>query len=69
MKTDMNKLRGKIAECGMNNEEVASSLGMNPSTFYRKMKANGLAFTVGQMQKMVEVLGMSAEEAKQIFLQ
>lgn len=69
MKTDMKKLRGKIAERGMNNEEVASSLGMNPSTFYRKMKANGLAFTVGQMQKMVEVLGMSTEEAKQIFLQ
>lgn len=69
MKTDMDKLRGKIAERGMNNEEVASSLGMNPSTFYRKMKANGLAFTVGQMQKMVEVLGMSSDEAKQIFLQ
>lgn len=69
MRTDMDKLRGKIAECGMKNEEVASSLGMNPSTFYRKMKANGLAFTVGQMQKMVEVLHMSSDEARQIFLQ
>ena len=69
MQTNMMKLRGKIAESGMKNEEFASKIGMNPSTFYRKMKANGLAFTVGQMQKMVEVLGMSTDEAKQIFLQ
>lgn len=68
MHTDVNRLRGKIAEKRMTNEELASKIGMDPSTFYRKMKADGLAFTVGQMHKIVAELSLTAEEASAIFL-
>lgn len=68
MKTNMDKLRGKMTEQRMTHEELATAIGVNPSTFYRKMKANGLAFTVEQMHKIVSVLQISASEAQDIFL-
>ena len=68
MCTNMAKLKGKIAECGMTQEEVAERLGVG-STFSRKMKADGLSFTVEQMHKLVEILNMTPQEAIQIFLQ
>lgn len=68
MHTDMAKLKGKIVERAMTQEEVAAKIGIDGSTFSRKMKADGLSFTVEQMHKLVEVLGISHHEAIQIFL-
>lgn len=68
MHTDMAKLRGKIAEKSMTQEEVAAKIGIDSSTFSRKMKADGLSFTVGQMHKIVDVLSISPDEAIKIFL-
>ena len=62
--TNMAKLK-----CGMTQEEVAERLGVDSSTFSRKMKADGLSFTVEQMHKLVEILNMTPQEAIQIFLQ
>ena len=67
LRTDMNRLRGKIVEKQLSQEDISKQLGINPSTFSRKMKANGLAFTVGQMHQIADILEMSDEEAKQIF--
>ena len=53
----------------MTQEELAEKLGVDSSTFSRKMKADGLSFTVAQMQKLVEILNMTPQEAIQIFLQ
>lgn len=64
----MDKLRGKVKELRMTNEEFAARIGINPGTLYRKMKSNGLSFTVGEMHKIVDVLGLTTEEAKAIFL-
>ena len=47
---------------------MAREIGVDPSTFYRKLKAEGINFTVGQMHKIVEVLHLSREEAASIFL-
>lgn len=69
MRVDVNKLKGKIAENQLTPERVASAIGIDGSTFYRKLKANGLTFTVEQMHKIVDVLRLSKEEATQIFLQ
>ncbi len=68
MKTDLMQLRSKMAECNMTQEEVAHKIGVDPSTFSRKMKSDGLKFTVGQVHKLATVLGMTTEEAKNIFL-
>lgn len=68
LRTDMDKLRGKIAEKRLTQEELSERIGIDPSTFSRKMKAKGLAFTVGQMHQISDILEMTPEEAKQIFL-
>ena len=65
----MAKLKGKIAEKSMTQEDVASKIGINSSTFSRKMKSDGLSFTVGQIHRLVELLDMTPQEAVQIFLQ
>lgn len=68
MTTNIKLLNDKIKSCGMTKELYAKALGKNPATIYRKLVAGGETFTVGEMHKTVEVLGLSNEEACQIFL-
>lgn len=68
MSTNMEMLRGKMSELKLSPEDMAKEIGVDPSTFYRKIKADGVSFTVGQMHKIVEVLRLSREEAASIFL-
>lgn len=68
MSTNMDVLRAKMLEKGITYEAMASSLGIDVSTFYRKLKAEGTTFTVGQMHRIVEILGLTNEEASSIFL-
>lgn len=68
MQTNMDILRGKMAERKMGNEQLAEKIGIDPSTFYRKMRTNGESFTVGQMHQIVNVLNLTHEEAAAIFL-
>ncbi len=65
MNTQM--LKGKIVESGITQEAVADAIGMNRCTFYRKMKRKGNTFTVEEMNKIVQVIPLSKEEAVQIF--
>ena len=68
MQVNTNKLRGYIAASGMTQEAVAKAIGIDNSTFSRKLKCNGLAFSVGQMHKLVEVLSINPADAAAIFL-
>ncbi len=68
MSTNMNALRGKMEEKRITNEELARRIGVDVSTLYRKMKSEGVSFTVGQMHKIVEVLNLTSAEATSIFL-
>ena len=68
MGTNMDMLRGKMAERNITIEEMARKMGVDASTFYRKMKSDGTNFTVGQMHTIVEVLELTSEEATSIFL-
>lgn len=67
MQVNIPMLRGKIAESGMKKSYLASSIGIDNSTFYRKMKSNGGTFTVEQMQKLISLLKLSKEDAYAIF--
>ena len=60
-----NKLRGKIAENNMSISEMSHILGIAPSTFYRKIKNN--SFEIGEADKIVHVLSLSAKDANDIF--
>lgn len=68
MSTNMDVLREKMADQNISNEELARRIGVDPSTFYRKMKSDGVNFTVGQMHKIVAELKLSHKEAVAIFL-
>ena len=66
--TDMQTLRDKMAQKGMKQEDLARSIGMDPSTLSRKLQTNGKKFTVGEAHKVADALCLSAEEARLIFL-
>lgn len=63
----MRKLKAKIIEKGMNVEGFASAIGMERSKLYRKLN-NFEKITIGEAIRMKAVLGMSDEEAINIFL-
>ena len=64
---DLQKLKGKMVEKGMNVETVAESIGVDRSSLYRKLN-NFEKITIGEAVKMKGVLGLSDTEAADIFL-
>ncbi|MCM1057927.1 MAG: helix-turn-helix transcriptional regulator [Firmicutes bacterium] len=60
------KLKGKIAEKGLNQVILAKEAGMDKSTLSRKMKS-GEAFTIGEANKIAIILKLTKEEAMNIF--
>ena len=68
MRVNVDKLKGKMVEKNVTGDEMAKKLGVDKSTFYRKLKAEGLSFTIGQMHGIANALNLSNEEAVQIFL-
>ena len=68
MRVNIDMLKGKIVENGFTQEKIASMVGMDRSTFSRKMKSSALDFSVEEMHKLCAILTLSNEEAVQIFL-
>lgn len=64
---DARLLREKIAEKGFNVGEVASRMGIDKATLYRRI-AHSESFTIGEVGKMAEILGLSCDEAVSISL-
>ena len=62
---NVQKLRGKIVEKGMNVETLAKKIGVNRSSMYRKL--NNYNLTIGEVSKIKEALDLSNEEATDIF--
>jgi len=64
------KLKGKMRELNITQEELAKLIGVALSTLNRKLQddKSGDTFTIGEVIKIVEVLKLSKEEAIIIFL-
>ena len=58
-----NLLKGKIAENGMSQSDVADAIGIAPKTFYEKMKKG--VFLSSEMEVMVALLNI--EDPNKIF--
>ena len=64
---NLNKLKAKIVELGMNVEMLADKIGMERSTLYRKLNKFE-KITIGEAIRMKDALSMTDEEATDIFL-
>lgn len=64
---NINKLRGKMVEKGINVERLAELIGVDRSSMYRKFN-NFEKVTIGEAVKIQTVLDLSGEEATEIFL-
>ncbi len=64
---NINKLKGKIVESGRTVGNVATEIGINPATLYRKLAHNGDSITIREARELVRVLNISTEEANEIF--
>ena len=64
---NLNKLRGKIVENGLNVETLANNIGLDRSSLYRKLN-NAEKITIGEAAKIKKVLNLSEAEAYDIFL-
>lgn len=63
---NVSKLKGKIVERNTTQEELAATIGIDKSTFYRKMKQNG-NFSIKEVNLIVSALDLSKDEAMAIF--
>ncbi|MBO5968579.1 MAG: helix-turn-helix domain-containing protein [Clostridia bacterium] len=64
---DVNKLRGKIVEKGMNVDRLAETLEIDRSSLYRKLNKFE-RLTIGEASRLKDILGLTNEEATDIFL-
>lgn len=63
---DVNKLNGKIAERNTTKKALADAIGINRSTFYRRLKTSTL--TIRDIHGICKELSLTANEAVEIFL-
>lgn len=64
---DVTLLRAKMQERRMSVSDLAVHIGIDDSTFYRKLNENGEKFTVAQARAMATVLELSPEDTTAIF--
>ena len=67
MVVNVQKLKGKIVEKSNTQECVADAMGMNRSTFYRKMKNNAETCDVSEVYAIADILKLSPSRAGEIF--
>ena len=64
---NLNKLKGKIVEKGMNVDKLAELVNINRSSMYRKLNRFE-KITIGEANKIKAALELTDEEAADIFL-
>lgn len=64
---NVNKLKGKIVECGLSVDELAEKIGLDKSTLYRRLHKNGETFSIREANLICEALSLTKEEATAIF--
>lgn len=62
---NVNKLKAKLVENGLNVKAFARKLGLNPQTVYNKMNNDG--FKMAEARKIGEILNLSSTELCEIF--
>lgn len=64
--TNTNKLKGKLAERGMTQSQLAEAIDISASSFSFKIN-NEVEFKVGEIKRIQNVLGLTRDERDTIF--
>lgn len=64
---NVNKLKGKIVECGLTVTALAKQIGMDRTTLYRKFNSGGNNFTIEEADTIAKALRMTSTEVNSIF--
>lgn len=64
---NVNKLKAKLVEVGMNVEELSEKIGMDRATLYRRLSSNGETFSIKEADSIINELGLTKEEVNAIF--
>ena len=68
MPIDVERIKIRMSELNLTVKDVVSALGIDESTYYRKMANDGKTFSVEQVQKLSVLLDLTRQEASEIFL-
>ena len=65
---NVNKLKGKLVEKGLNIKDISKSLGISPSTFYRKIsKKDGETFSIKEAKSIISIIELNTKDIQEIF--
>ena len=64
---NLNKLKGRIVERGMNVSDLSALIGIDKATFYRKMNSEGKNFTIEEADSIARELKLNCDEVNSIF--
>jgi len=65
---DAQRLSSAIKQRGLTARKLADNIGVNRSTFYRKMRAGGSNFMLWEIESIIKFLGLTKHDAMEIFL-
>ncbi len=68
MPVDVERIKIRMNEMDLTVKDVVNALGIDESTYYRKMANSGKTFSVEQAQKLSVLLDLTKQEASEIFL-
>lgn len=68
MPVDVERIKIRMNEKDLTVKDVVNALGIDESTYYRKMANSGKTFSVEQAQKLSVLLDLTKQEASEIFL-
>lgn len=64
---NVNKLKAKMVELGINAEELSDRIGIDRATFYRRLSSNGETFSIKEADKICRELRLTRDEVNDIF--
>ena len=64
---DTKRLRTKIRESGLTIEILSQQIGIDDSTFYRKLQNGGKSFTLDELDRIKIALNLDNRTAEEIF--
>lgn len=64
---NIERLKTALQSKNITIDQAAKSIGVNPTTMYRRFNRNGEKFTVAEVEKLAELLNMDAKAMQNIF--